>query len=354
MPQWRLCLFVATVIVFYWCHTNNYFFNRWDEFGPVWNNTNYITSIYGALCYDQCATRGYKYYWCNTRKGWDYCSPRPNVDYHNNPCRATHPCAKNNKNYYWCYLEKGGWGFCGLQSPKTSFFRSSSYRELCRDKCEYDSQKGYYFCYTSKGWDYCSPWPDVTYKDVSCRDEHSCDLHGENYYWCKTKDSSDYCGVVEGFECQSSQRLRTKWQVHEHLLRRCKDLGNRRQVDFYINPGTDIAGNGTQFRNDIETIISRWNNTFLTTRRKTLLSEKNFRIDMQGMVNREEQRYYNLQIQMNVRRPRGQSTTYSQVLVPKNLTGVPTPYVRNAFLKSYQKSAGVIIKVSPLQRRRRE
>ena len=339
---------------YYWCHTNN-FFSLWDYCGPVWNNINYITSTYGALCYDQCAKNGKTYYWCNTRKGWDYCSPRPNVDYHNNPCRATHPCAKNDQNYYWCYLEKGGWGSCGLQTPKRSFFRSSNYRQLCRDNCEYDSQKGYYFCFTSKGWDYCSPWPDVTYKDVSCRDYHSYDLHGENYYWCKTKDSWDYCGVVEGFECQCSHGLRTKRQVREHSLCRCVDLGNRQRVEFHLNPAANIAREGTQFRNNIETIISMWDNHFLTNQPGTLLRTDTFRIDMQGMVNSDNRRYYNLQIQRNGPRQRGQSTTYSQVLVPErpeDLNRIPTRYVRDAFIRSYRgETAGITITVSPFQHR---
>lgn len=370
MQQWRvriskLLLFVAIGIViyecaqrgyeYYWCHTSNYFFNRWDEYGPVWNNTNYITSTYGALCYDQCATRGCKYYWCHTRKGWDYCSPRPNVDYQNNPCEATHPCAKYDENYYWCNLEKGGWGYCGFQTPKTSFFRSSKYRELCRDNCEYDSQKGYYFCYTSKGRDYCSHWPNVTYKDVSCRDDHSCDLHGQNYYWCKTKDSWDYCGVVVGFKCQCSHGLRTKRQLGEDILCRCLDSGNGQEVDFYLNPDANIAGEGTQFRNNIETIVSMWDNDLLTNQRGTLLRTDTFRIDMQGMVNRGNQRYYNLQIQRNVPRQSRQSTTYSQVLVPekpKDLDRVPTRYVRGAFLKSYTETTGIMIIVSSFQHRK--
>ena len=341
---------------YYWCYTNNGFlFRRSDKCGPVWDNTNYITSTYEALCYDQCATNGEDYYWCNTRKGWDYCSPRPNVDYQNNPCRANHPCAKHDKNYYWCYLKKGSWGYCGLQTPKTAFFRSSTYRELCRDNCEYYSQKGYYFCYTSKGWDYCSPWPDVTYRGVSCRDDHSCDLHGENYYWCKTNNSWDYCGVVEGFECQCSHGLRTKRQEQKKPdVCRCRDEGNQREFNLYFNRAANIAGEGTQFQDSVEKIIALWNNELLTTRSKTLVVRFGFRIDMQGMVNRDNQRYYNLQIQRNVPRERGQSTTYSQVLVPENLTGIPTRYVRDAFLRSYRETAGVTIEVSFIKNPRRQ
>ena len=361
MPQWRvsiskllLLLFVTIVIVFYWCHTNNYFFNRWDEFGPVWNNTNYITSTYGAPCYDQCATRGYKYYWCHTRKGWDYCSPRPNVDYQNNPCEATHPCTKHDKSYYWCNLEKGGSGHCDPQTPKT-FFRSSTYKKLCGDNCEYYSNKDYYYCYTSKGyWDYCSPWPNVTCRGVPCRDDHSCDLHHKSYYWCYTDNDNswDYCGLVEGIECQYSHRLRTKRQVRQDLYQ-CTDLGNRRLVTFALNTAAKIAIlEGKQLLKEIQRIISMWSNDRLTTQPTSRLRETDtFRIDMQGMVNRGNQWYYNLQIQRNVQRPSGQSTTYSQVLVPENLVGVPTRYVRRAFVLSYKDRAGITIRVSPWQRR---
>ena len=224
---------------YYLCHTNN-FFSRWDYCGPVWNNINYITSTYGALCYDQCATNGEDYYWCNTRKGWDYCSPRPNVDYYNNPCKATHPYAKNDESYYWCYLTKGSWDYCGLQTPKTSFFRSSNYRQLCRDNCEYYRNKNYFYCYTSKGWDYCSPWPNVIYRGVPCRDDHSCDLHGQGYYWCYTNNSWDYCGLIEEIECQDSHKLRTKWQARQDMYQ-CSDLGNRRRVTFALNTAANIA-----------------------------------------------------------------------------------------------------------------
>lgn len=324
MPQWRvsiskLLLFVAiviVVIVFYLCYTNNYFFNRWDEFGPVWNNTNYITSTYGAPCYDQCATRGYKYYWCHTRKGWDYCSPRPNVDYQNNPCEATHPCTKHDNSYYWCNLEKGGSGYCGLQTPKTLFFRSLTYTKLCGDNCEYYSNKDYYYCYTSEGyWDYCSPWPNVTYRGVPCRDDHSCDLHRKSYYWCYTDNDNswDYCGLVEGIECQYSHRLRTKRQVRQDLYQ-CTDSANRWVVTFVRNTVAKIATLvKRKLWKEIQSITSMWSNDLLTDQKGTLVKTNTFRIDMQGMVPRDNQRYYNLQIQMNVRRQKGQSTTYSRL-----------------------------------------
>ena len=334
---------------YYWCYWSIF---SWDYCGPVWDNTNYITSTYGALCYDQCATNGQTYYWCNTRKGWDYCSPRPNVDYYNNSCKATHPCAKNDKKYYWCNLENGGWGYCGLQTPKTSFFRSSNYRQLCGDNCEYYSDKNYYYCYTSDGWDYCSSWPDETYRGVPCRDDHSCDLHGHGYYWCYTNNSWDYCGLIEGIECHYSHRLRTKRQGRKdhHTLYQCSDLGNGRNVTFARDTAANIAGERSrQLRIEFRRITSMWSNDRLTTRPTSRLEETDtFRIDMQGMVPRGNQRYHNLQIQLNRPRQGSRSTTYSQVLVPENVVGVTTRYVRRAFVLSFDDIAGITIIVSSL------
>ena len=113
------------------------------------------------------------------------------------------------------------------------------------------------------------------------------------------------------------------------------DRGNRRVTEFVINENASIA-DGQQFKNDITNIISQWNNGLLTnTARSELVSTDKFRIDMQGMINWNDQRYYNLQIQKNVRRQPGTSTTYSQVLVPENLQGVTDRHVRGAFVRSF-------------------
>lgn len=356
---------------YYWCYLSSFSFSS-DYCGPVWDNYNYITSTYEALCYDQCAKTSwlFNYYWCNTRKGWDYCSPRPKVDYQNNPCKASHPCAKHDKSYYWCNSDKVGWrvwgwkiwydwGYCGLHTPKTSFFRST-FKKLCESNCEYYSFFNRYYCYTSEGWDYCSPGYDVTCRGVFCRYDHSCDLHGHGYYWCYTDNDNswDYCGLIEGVECQYSHRLRTKRQARQDLYQ-CTDLGNRVMVVFEPNTAANIARQeGSRLESAIQEIISMWTDESLRGTnqiRSQLERTDEFRIDMQGMVNRGNQRYYNLQIQRNVPRQSGQSTTYSQVLLPENpIREIPSRYVRRAFNLSYEDRAGITIIVSRLEDRRQD
>ena len=342
---------------YYWCHTGVLI--GWDYCGLVKNNTDYVTSKYGAVCYDECGTGKQNYYWCHTRKGWDYCSPRPNVDYYNNPCKADHPCAKHDESYYWCNLQKRSWDYCGPHVPKMLLFRSSQYRQICIENCKYYSSGKYYYCHTSKGWDYCSPVPDVTYKGVPCRDQHSCDRHGESYYWCYTdKDNNwNYCGVIEGSQCEYSvseattKRRSPPGQNQLQCFPVSEDRGNLRRVDFLLNPNANIAeAGGSQTRNDVQNIVNMWDNTLLTDRAGTLVRTETFRIDMQGMVNRGGVRYHNLQIQRNVKRQSGQSTTYSQVLVPENQAGVTSRYVRRAFLQSFYDRVGITIQVSDLQR----
>lgn len=97
---------------------------------------------------------------------------------------------------------------------------------------------------------------------------------------------------------------------------------------------------------DITNIINRWCNEQLTNKAQTLVQTSNFRIDMQGMVNRNNQRYHNLQIQRNVPRQSGRSTTFALVLVPENLPEQVTDrYVRRAFLESFERQAGITIEV---------
>ena len=343
---------------YYWCKTSTITtkWTGWGYCGLVRDNTNYVTSYNDALCYDQCAKRKKDYYWCNTREGWDYCSPRTNVDYRNKPCQEgeENKCAKHGKKYNWCNLKDGGWGYCGFLKTKLVSYRSSKYRKICRDDCEYQKEKDYYSCYTSDGWDYCSPVPDITYKSVPCRADHRCDLHSYDYYWCYIDSNKnwDYCGVIEASECEYHVEASTKRVVGGKKPFQCykADEGNQRRTEFQFNENANIAdGNG--FEGDITNIISQWNNGLLRNVPKSgLVQTKNFRIDMQGMFELHNQQYHNLQIQRNIHRKPGRSTTYSQVLVPKDLLGVPDRYVRRAFLESFERQVGVTILVLQLAR----
>ena len=347
---------------YYWCQkgTTSAVTKRsgWGYCGLVRDNTNYVTSYYDALCYDQCAKREEDYYWCNTRKGWDYCSPRANVDYKNKPCKEDSQCAKHDEKYNWCYLKEGSWGYCGFLKTKLVSYRTSQYRKICIDDCAFYETKDYYYCYTSDGkWDYCSPVPDITYQGVPCRTGHRCDLHDEDYYWCytDTSDNWDYCGVIEGSKCEYhvEASIATTRAVggSSRQTFQCYDWGNQRMTEF-VEEATDNIADGQQFQGDITNIISQWDNSRLTsTARSGLVQTDNFRIDMQGMINLNNQRYHNLQIQRNVQRQGRRSTTFSVVLVPEDLTGVTTRYVRRAFIESFQGRVKITIRVSEIRRR---
>uniref|UniRef100_A0A3B4XSI1 Uncharacterized protein n=1 Tax=Seriola lalandi dorsalis TaxID=1841481 RepID=A0A3B4XSI1_SERLL len=176
----------------------------------------YYTSTYGAECSDACEDRGSGYYWCNTQKGWDYCSPSNNVDYKGNICHKDYTCSREGQNYYWCYLEKGGWGYCAQMLPKT-MTHYTRYQEECINPCQYQKNGDYYWCYTKDSWSYCSPQADFTYKFKSCRPDHNCGTHGQNYTWCYiTDDDWDYCGLSHFDACMQTEFFTV---TEEDLLR---------------------------------------------------------------------------------------------------------------------------------------
>ncbi|XP_036439528.1 uncharacterized protein LOC118816997 [Colossoma macropomum] len=314
---------------------------------------NYYTSTYGELCYDTCQTHGNSYYWCHTRKGWDYCSPSENRDYEGNACQDDHPCGKHGENYYWCNNQ--GWfprrSYCGPVEPKTILHISSKYRRSCIDDCSFDESSNYFWCHTDEGWDYCSPVPDVTYKNVPCRSDHFCGDHGYSYNWCWVTESEwDYCGVIKPGECTYYSTQRKKRQPNNAVVF-CtrKDGGNQVETIFYAEPDPTALADGSSWRNEITDLIARWDNGYLGDQaRSQLITSSNLRIDLQGLLYIGGQRYYNLQIQLNVHRRPRQSTTVSQVLIPRDST-VPDRYVRFAFVESFRRRARVTMRVNRCQ-----
>lgn len=327
-----------------WCYINTF---EWGYCGLIMDNNNHYGSQQGSLCYDNCDKRGYEYYWCNTATGWDYCSPSENTDYMNKQCKEDSPCGKQGENYNWCWLKKGSWGYCGLVEPKMLLHRTK-YNYICTDECQYYEAGDYYWCYTAKGWDYCFPVVDVTYKGKPCRSDHSCGLHEYNYNWCWTSESQyDYCGRIEPGECTyiTPRRHKRMDQNTDRILICTKnDKHNKKKTVFTAEPApNNIAEVNQKLRNEAEELINRWNNGHLVNQaRSNLITSEHFRIDMQGRVNRNNQRYYNLQIQLNVRRDRNRSTTVSQIIVPD---GIPDNYIRTAFLESLNRQARVFVDV---------
>ncbi|XP_051948308.1 uncharacterized protein LOC127619508 [Xyrauchen texanus] len=328
---------------YYWCKTGPL---SWGYCGLVMEDKNHYGSKTGALCYDRCDQKGEVYFWCHTSQGWDYCSPSENVDYFRNHCKEDNPCGKHDQTYYWCWLKKGSWGYCGPVEPKMLLHRSK-YHYVCTDECQYYERGDYYWCHTAKDWDYCSPTVNVTYKDTPCRSNHFCGLHKGGYNWCWTTESEyDYCGPIESGECTyvTSQHRNRRAPEDPVLICTRHDKGNHITTTFSAQPAPNDITNGRRWRNEAQNLISRWDNGYLVDQaRSNLIHSDNLRIDMQGIITRNNQLYYNLQIQVNVSRRPGESTTVSQIIVPG---GIPGRYIRRAFWESFQRQARVFVETS--------
>ena len=324
----------------------------------------HVTSIFGEVCYDSCEKHGGSYYYCHSRSGWDYCSPSLNVDHHGKACKSDHPCGKHGLMNRWCNSNAdSGWGYCGDVERKLTRY-TSRYKKLCLDDCAYDASKKYYYCITSGSadYDYCSPVPNVSYKNKTCKADHPCGLHGKNYYWCHTDDSWDYCGLVERDTCDGKalwkRSKRSNQPVDRHLC--IVDLGNNVEVNYLLLPGDRISTNEITRQRRVEAnwAIREFRNGMLTTRARTLAGYSNWRLDMQGIFNRDGQQYYNIQLQLNVkRRGASDSTTYAIVLVPDGYLAAnytKQRRIRNALLTSLEKTKKILIEVRRRPRRHDE
>lgn len=309
---------------------------------------HYYTSTFEALCYDTCETRGSYYYWCNTKVGWDYCSPLENMDYEGYRCSDEHPCGKYNEPYYWCRRMDGGWGYCGKVEHESRLHLSLTYHCVCIDACMYNPVRNYYWCYTEEGWDYCSPAADVTYRNEPCQSNHPCGNYGEKYTWCWTDSNWDYCGLIKQNECSYVTSSRKRRESNDlFLICTLTDKVNNRVIKFYAETNRGAITDRRVDQNEITELILRWNNGYLGYRaRSGLITSDNLRIDLQGTFPRSNQRYCNLQIQINEQRQPGTSTTVAQVIVPQN-EDIPDDYIRMAFEESIRRRAKITVTVSP-------
>ncbi|XP_073793183.1 uncharacterized protein [Danio rerio] len=248
--------------------------------------------------------------------------------------------------------------FCSpcLSEGKTFFTHLGT---LCAEDCKPDG--GEYKC---KSTDedgksqsmYCSPQENVDFRGRQCQADSKCAKHGEDYSWCRINTFSwGYCGLVK-----EDQTLGDAGEDHhntsphrnrrdEVVLDTIDDLANRRRTTFLAEGAQNHIADGNNYRSEAAILIGNWDNSYLVSQtRSNLIKTKSIRIDMQGMVNRHNLRYHNLQIQVNV--PRGgnmPSTTLSQVFVPENIY-VPDRYVRRAFQESMVRRARIFIDVSSI------
>lgn len=169
-------------------------------------------------CLDGCAKRKEKYYWCNTvQSGWRKCSFRDGFDSYDRPCIK----GCNSNVTKGCNVNIPGWTSGPTECSEVRTIPDSYTKngDVCRNTCgKYG--KSYYWCYTIKNWDYCTPTTYVTFKDTSnisnyelTRTLHSWKIDNEecldecakrddsDYYWCHTVVKGwRKCSVKDGFD----------------------------------------------------------------------------------------------------------------------------------------------------------
>merc|ERR1711962_931459 len=158
---------------YHWCGKM-----RQDSFGRVMRCAE-GTKI-GQPCIDSCSSNGQSYFWCakslrwveddnndysSDDDWWEYCSPDNTHTRYGEPCRDE--CASRGYSYFWCYTGQSGssWDYCSPQ-PYSAEEVITKGGSKCAGICDRMSS-GYGFCEikeTRKNliltmvswWDYCT------------------------------------------------------------------------------------------------------------------------------------------------------------------------------------------------------
>ncbi|XP_030076324.1 uncharacterized protein LOC115481375 [Microcaecilia unicolor] len=327
---------------FYWCYLKEeIYLNSRAVCGLIFNDVDHFTSTDNMACKGECSARSTGAFQCDTGISHDYCSPEVNVDYYGRECRRDHPCGKYGENYHWCYLKRGSHEKCGMIEPKVVSHRTRSYGALCLGECLAEG-RDYFWCETLRGWDYCSPLPDVTYRNVPCRVDHPCDLHGKSYYWCYTDNSWDYCGPVENNECAYT-KVPTGKKIFPNSELICHDDRNDMLAQFIVQTAPKILSDSKSYVYEAHMMINRWRNDFLDEENTPqLLSSAHgkLHLDHKGFTNVDDIQYHDYQIQTTC------GALIAQVLIPNN-TNIRARYVRRALVESLYRRARITIRVQP-------
>ncbi|CAL8296267.1 unnamed protein product [Boreogadus saida] len=325
----------------------------------------YHLTYNGYTCDDECQYHSSEeYYWCHTASSWGYCSPQQDVTYKGENCRSDHKCGYHGYKYSWCYTTNNNkYDYCGLVVPRmcqSKVAQLTYYLEQCTDDCRIGSRY-YFWCHTASSWGYCSPIQDYTYTGTPCRSGHECGTYGYSYSWCYTTDSYDYCGKIlplptcpASFE-RSDQREISRIEKSNYydyyrqilslptchisrfkLISYLKEICRIERSNYTVEPEKNIMSPKKKLFNEAMLLIGQWHGRTLGSQAKSnLLSSCNVRIDNQGMTT---DGYINLQIQHNVPRRPGQSTTLAQILVPIDTSDEE---IRAAFRVSLENRAKV-------------
>ncbi|KAK2906649.1 hypothetical protein Q8A67_005634 [Cirrhinus molitorella] len=222
---------------------------------------------------------------------------------------------------------------------------------LCIDDCKPDD--GEYKCKTidkdgRSQTMYCSPQENMDYWGRQCRADSMCGKYGEDYCWCRISIFSwGYCGLVKDDKMLTESGAGTHITSPHRNKRAPEEIdavdeeGNRIKITFSAEKAP--ITNGKKWKDEADDLIDKWNNGYLVDQaRSKRIKSDNLRIDMQGSFKRNNQRYYNLQIQINAKRKKGESTTVAQIIIPD---GVPVPYVQRAFQDSFNLQAKISVEV---------
>jgi hypothetical protein len=123
------------------------------------------------------------------------------------------------------------------------------------------------------------------------------------------------------------------------------DLGNHIHTEWLAEANNGINHNiNSNIRRDVMRAISMWNLNGIaaSTQAGTLFVHGSVRVDMQGMVNRNGVRFANIQIQHNIRRVPGQSTTFVVIQLQAGVD-FPIRYIRRALQLSLERHENIIL-----------
>ena len=157
--------------------------------------------------------------------------------------------------------------------------------------------------------------------------------NGESFYWCYT--DTDY-----GWRyCLQNANLQ------QQVIHEVQDKGNRILTEWILVENDGIRENvNYKYRTAARTLISRWNlnGIALNANAGTLFNNDDARIDLQGLFNQNNMRFANIQIQMNVPRVPGESTTIAIIRLQAG-KHFPIGYIRKALLESLVQKGLVIL-----------
>lgn len=115
------------------------------------------SSTYNNPCLNECAHHGYRYAWCNTRKGWDYCSMYRGFTARGRVCKTA--CGTVGTYYHWCYDVRGNsnWGYCSIYDDDDDETIYDDKGHYCLQPCQETDDNRSYKCLTAFGLGDCTP-----------------------------------------------------------------------------------------------------------------------------------------------------------------------------------------------------